>query len=118
MLLNNLETAILKAIIEENLDKYPFLVKHFQYLNVVSREFTGIGMYTNFSYNSSLNDNQINKCINASISSTKSLFIESFQYEISCEVSILNGKIHLLEIVTNEDTLFDNTVDLDRFKLI
>ncbi|MDR1284656.1 MAG: hypothetical protein LBJ88_00475 [Campylobacteraceae bacterium] len=120
MQLNNLETAILKAIIDENSNKYPFLSEHFKYLFVLSREFTGVGMYTNFGYNLKFNNNQINKNINIDIpiSSAKSLFIEGFQYEISYKVNITNGKINLLEIVTNEDTLFDNTINLDKFKLI
>jgi hypothetical protein len=114
MKLNNLEIAILKAIVNENSNKYPFLLEHINYIHVASREFTGVGMYTNFGYNKNFD----NKNIDTLVSSAKSLFIEGFNYDISYVLSISNGKIHFLEIVTNEDTLFDNTVNLDRFKLI
>jgi hypothetical protein len=114
MKLNNLEIAILKATTDENINEYPFLLQHINYIYVTSREFTGVGMYTNFGYNKNFD----NKNINIPISSTKSLFIQGFQYEISYEVNISNGKIHFLEIVINEDALFDNTVNLDKFKLI
>jgi hypothetical protein len=103
MKLNNLEIAILKAIVNENSNKYSLLVNHFPYLNVVSREFTGVGMCTNFNYNLDFNNNLVNKNINIPISSTKSLFLEGFQHEISYEVNISNVNIHFLEIATNED---------------
>ncbi|MDR1285702.1 MAG: hypothetical protein LBJ88_05850 [Campylobacteraceae bacterium] len=114
MQLNNLETAILKSIIEEKLDKYPFLSERFKYLFVLSREFTGVGMYTRFGYSKIFNS----ESINILVSSKKSLFIEGFQYEIAYVLDISDGKINFLEIVTNEDTLFDNTINLDKFKLI
>jgi hypothetical protein len=118
MLLNNLEVAILNAIINENINKYPFLLEHFKYLTVLSREFTGVGMYTNFGYNFDFNNNKIDKSMNTFMTSRKSLLIDGFEHEISYELNITNGKIDFLEIVTNENTLFNNTTNLDRFKLI
>jgi hypothetical protein len=94
MLLNNLEKALLGAIIEDNRLKYPFLEKHFGYLYVLSREFTGVGMYVNFAYGEKFNANEINNNINIiPISSHKSLIFDGFQYELSYELSVSNGKI-------------------------
>ncbi|MDR0467989.1 MAG: hypothetical protein LBG67_03975 [Campylobacteraceae bacterium] len=112
MKLNKLETALLKVIVEENKQKYPFLEEQLANLIVLNRTFTGVGMYVNFLY-TNLNDKEESNII----SSSKTLLFPQFEYELTYVLFITNSKMHFLEIVTNEDTLFDNTTNLDDFRL-
>jgi len=94
--LNKLETELLKAIIEENKQKYPYLQSHFEILKVKNREFTGVGSYTHFQYPTS---KVLTK--DTSLSSTKRLMIDGLVNELSYELNLTDGKMDFLEIVTN-----------------
>lgn len=100
--LNKIENAIMQSIVEENKNDYPFLAKHFKYLKVSRRNFTGVGAYTYFCYLKEFEKSDVNELI----SSNKRLFIEGFQNELSFVLYIINGKIKFLEIVTNGNDIF------------
>jgi hypothetical protein len=95
--LNSLEVALLQSILEENKEKYPFLLNHFPLLKVKNREYTGVGSYSNFEYTSPIDELLINDLI----SSKKELLINGVKNELSYVLDITNGKINFLEIVTN-----------------
>lgn len=104
--LNNMEMAILKAIVDENKKDYPFLYKHTTFLYVKDRENTGAGIYTNFGYTKDLKKNNISTII----SSNKTLRINGLKDEVTYVLDISNGKINFLEVVTNGDDMFINDV--------
>lgn len=97
--LNSLEIALLKSIVEENGERYPFLVSHIPYLKVKNRELTGVGSYSNFEYLQPVNESAINTLL----SSQKRLLISGLKTELSYVLDITNGKINHLEIVTNDN---------------
>lgn len=97
--LNQLERELLENILKDNRLKYPFLESHFPYLKVSSREKTGVGIYTNFIYSTLT----VEQSINDLISSDKQLFVPNLDYELSYVLSIENGKVAMLEIVTNDE---------------
>ena len=103
--LNLLELSILEAILEENKNKYPLLLSQIPLLKVINREYTGVGLYSNFSYVEFVKEEEV---INDLLSSKKKLIIEGVKNELSYVLDISKGKIKFLEIVTNgNDTLND-----------
>ena len=110
--LNNIEIAILKAIIEENQDKYPFLKTHFPYIFIKNREYTGLGVYSNFEYSRIFEESNIN----TTLSSSKELTVANLENELTYVLDITNGKINFLEIVTNGNDSFEGEI-ID-FKLV
>lgn len=109
--LNDVEVAILKAIIEENQDKYPFLKIHFPHIFIKKREFTGVGIYSNFEYSSLFEEGNINLIL----SSSKELTIANLENELAYVLYITNGKINFLEIVTNGNDSLEG--EIKDFKL-
>lgn len=97
--LNALEIALVKAVIEENVIKYPFLFFQFAFLKVKNREYTGVGSYSNFEYTKPVDESTINTIL----SSKKRLLISGLKTELSYVLDITNGKINYLEIVTNNN---------------
>ncbi len=110
--LNELEIAILQAIIKDNQDSYPFLKVHFPYLFVKSREFTGVGEYSNFGYSKEVDESDIN----TQLTSSKRLLVDNLKYEVCYVLAITNGKIDFLEIVTNGNESLDEKII--NFKLV
>jgi hypothetical protein len=105
--MKKIETAILKAIINENKNNFSFLAEHYPYLYVKSREYTNIGIYINFGYIRQFQQRDINVLL----SSRKTLIADNLENELSYIVAITNGKINFIEIVTNGDDLInDETV--------
>lgn len=102
--LNDLESALLNLIAIENEELYPSLKSHIAYLRVLNREHTGVGVYSNFVYVKSVNDDTRG---NALLSSSKKLRIENLINELSYVLDITDGKINYLEIVTNGDENWD-----------
>ena len=102
--LNQLESSLVDSIVIENQEKYPFLNSHIHYLYVISREHTGVGLYSSFGYTEDLNSK---KQVNDVISSEKILTVEGLRYELSYVLDISNGRISFLEIVTNGNELWD-----------
>lgn len=103
--LKYLETDILELIFEENKVEFPNLRDHLPYLHVKNREFTGIGVYTNFIYLQKI------PIVNykALLSASPSLLIDNLQYPVTYCLDVTNGKITFLELVTNGDELWDGT---------
>lgn len=109
--LNNIEIAVLQAIINENQEKYQFLNLHFPYLVLKSREYTGVGMYTNFEYSKEFEQSDVNVLL----TSLKGLTVNNLENELSYVLYITNGKIEFLEIVTNgNDSFYEEIIN---FKL-
>ena len=111
--LNNLEIEILNAIIEENENHYPFLKLHVPYLVVTTRICTGVGMYFNFEYISSIPENSVNILL----TSSKRLIIDRLQNEVTYVLDITFGKISFLEIIANGGEMI-NKECLDNFELL
>ena len=109
--LNYLEIELLKSIIDENKERYPYLPLHFTMLKVKHREFTGVGSYTHFQYDTS-------KILTkgTAISSRKRLMIKGLEHEVSYELNLTDGKIDFLEIVTNGDEEWDGKAE--NFELV
>ncbi len=103
--LNDLELATIKEILEANNKRYSFLKLHLQYLRVKNREYTGVGIYSNFEYSKVIDELGINDLI----SSPKRLMVDKIKNELSYVLDITNGKIKFLEIVTNGNESWDGT---------
>ena len=85
---------------------------HFPYLVVKSREYSGVGMYSNFEYMKEFDQRDINLLL----TSLKELTVDNLENELSYVLSITNGKIQFLEIVTNgNDSLLGEIIN---FKLV
>ncbi len=113
--LNKIEIEILLSIISENDFKYPFLKEHFQNIYLINREYTGVGIYSNFAYH-----NEALKAgnINALISSEKTLLVKGLAHELCYVLDIEDGRIKYLEIVTNGNELIHETNLIEDFKLV
>ena len=109
--LNNIEIAVLQAIISENQEKYQFLNLHFPYLVVKSRKYTGVGMYSNFEYSKEF----VQSNVNVLLTSLKELTVDNLENELSYVLDITSGKIQFLEIVTNGNDTFQG--EIINFKL-
>ena len=77
----------------------------FSMLKVKNREYTGVGSYTHFQYDSS---KILTK--DTAISSRKRLLIKGLEHELTYELNLTDGKIDFLEIVTNGDDKWDGKV--------
>ena len=100
---NKLEVIILATLIEENNIKYPLLKSHLPLLKVKSREFTGVGIYTNFHYITE----PLTEEISALLSSPNQLLMDNLENELSYLLDITDGKINYLEILTNGNEAWD-----------
>jgi len=107
--MNNIEKAILQAIIKENRSNYSFLEEHYPYLYVKSREYTNSGIYINFGYVRQFHSRDINILL----SSKEILFAENLENELSYIITVTNGKIIFLEIVANGDDLVNEDTKLN-----
>ena len=101
--MNNIEKAILKAIIIENRSNYSFLEEHYPYLYVKSREYTNSGIYINFGYFRLFHSRDIN----TPLSSKETLIADNFENELSYILAVKNGTIDFLEIVANGDDIIN-----------
>ena len=106
--LNELETALLKTILEENKEKYPLLLSHFPLLRVNNREYTGVGFYSNFEYLSPIQESEINDII----SSDKELTIKGIKNQLTYVLDITGGKIKYLEVVTNGNEKWEGKAEI------
>jgi hypothetical protein len=96
--LQSLELELVCAILKANQESYPSLLEHLPNLTVKSREYTGVGLYVNFEDKTT----NLYSPKDAIISSGKRLIIEGVDYELSYELNITDGRLHFLEIVTND----------------
>ena len=110
--LNLLESALIESIVTDNKEKYPFLNLHIPFLYVSSRDYTGVGSYSNFEYTEDISPEDVS---DSHLSSQRELTIEGLKYELSYEIAITNGKIHYLEIVINGDKFWNG--EFKNFKL-
>jgi hypothetical protein len=79
------------------------LKEHFPYLYVSSREYTGIGIYTNFAYTKQF----IPSDIKILLSSDKKLFADRLENELTYAIDITDGRFNFLEIVSNGEDILD-----------
>lgn len=105
-LLNKLEIELLGRLIKNT----PELKEHIPLLQVINREYTGVGMYVNFSYTqvpkNLLKDAKF-ALSDSSLIKTPSLKEDFLQWELCIE----NGIILFLEIVTPCD-FWDGNLDV------
>jgi hypothetical protein len=104
--LNQFELAILNKIADE----YSILKIHIPFLIVKSREATGVGIYVHFSYKGQPNNIVlIDPGGYFALSSMDTLEMEGLKYGLAYEISITDGLIDFLELVTyGED--WDGTI--------
>ncbi|WP_433900313.1 hypothetical protein [Sphingobacterium puteale] len=94
--LNKLE----KSIFERLATIYPTIKLHIPFLEVQSREVTGVGMYINLSYRKSIEKMLDLEIDNASLSTNETIEIEGLKYGFGYEVDVTDGKIKFIELVT------------------
>jgi hypothetical protein len=95
--LNNFELAVLDKISNE----YPFLKSHIPFLQVESRQFTGVGLFVNFSYQDGSISYQEVPGNFAALSSNASLVVKGLKYAVAYELAVTSGRISFLEVVAN-----------------
>ncbi len=106
--LNELETSILEVLANENIT----ILSHIPFLRVVRRKKTGVGLYVNFHYlptAASLKDIEPRNSLLSPNSKQGRLFIGSLKYPLTCLVSIINGRVNQIELVTNGNEAWDGT---------
>lgn len=101
--INEIEMAILQAIIDENKRNYPFLEEHLPYLYVKNREYTNVGAYINFAYAKRFAP----KNINILLSSDKKLVADNLENELAYIIDITDGRFNFLEITSNGEDMLD-----------
>ena len=94
--LNTLELAILNRLA----DKYPSVKLHIPFLQVKTRENTGVGMYVNFSYSGSPVDLKTIEPSMGAISTNDNIEIKGLKFGLGYEVDITDSKINFIEIIT------------------
>jgi hypothetical protein len=94
--LNQFELSILNKIAAE----YPVLKTHLPFLVIKSREKTGVGMYVNFDYEGQPENMPLISTVYNALSAKESLIMEGLKYGLAYEISITNGMIDFLELVT------------------
>ena len=109
--LNDFELSVLERISNE----YPFLKSHLPILSVERRDFTGVGLFVNFSYQDSSVGYQKIPSNYIALSSNASLLIEGLKNEVAYEVVVTDGKIDFLEIVSNGED-WDGTIRAFHFE--
>lgn len=102
--MNTLEDTLLKVIVRDNKNSYPFLTSQLQYLSIKKRKFTGVGVYTEFQYTRGRIKKGDKSFI---ISSSKRLKIDDFKYDFSYVLSVKDSLIYQLEIVTNGNEIWN-----------
>ena len=109
--LNYFELSVLYKVSND----YPFLKSHIPFLQVKSREFTGVGLFINFSY---LDGNAVYQEIPGNftaLSRYASLLVEGLEHEVAYEVAVASGKVAFLELVANGEN-WDGAIHGFRFK--
>lgn len=113
--LNQLETDILDRVAS----RYGSVKSHIPFLRVKDREKTGVGLYVKFHYlqtATSLKDIEPRNSLVSPNLKKGHLFISSLKYPLTCLVSIINGKISQIELVTNGNEAWDGTIGGYHFK--
>jgi hypothetical protein len=106
--LTNLESDILSALLKD----YPFLGEHIPFLRVSSREFTGVGMYTNFLYIKNVEPLDID---NDALGIDEYITMEGLKDGLSFVLAITDNKINYLEVVANSES-WDGSISKYAFK--
>lgn len=93
--LNDLELKLLNGLTT----KYPSLRSHVNYLKIVNREITAVGMSVNFAY---INfDNQIKlEDINALFSNGENIEIKNLKHGLAYVIDVTDGEIKYIEFLT------------------
>lgn len=99
--INKKEKTIISEIIENHKEKFGYLFDHLKVIEVSSREFTGVGLYVNFTYMEDITGDPIKHSENANLSSNKYLNIDNLKFGLNHELRVSNGRIKYLELVTN-----------------
>lgn len=103
--INSLEKAILNEIIEYNRYRFPDLSTHLEYIKVEYFQVTGVGMYIYFCY-AIPNLRLYLDTKNIVIASDKMLMINTLDFCLNYQLSITDGKLHFLELVTNGEAWY------------
>ena len=106
--LNAFETAIL----ERFAGKYEYLRNHIPFLKVKNREYTGVGMYINFTYTNMVESLEIN---DTCLGTDEMISVESLINGLFFELAITDGRIDFIELVTLDE---DWDVVVDNFSFV
>ena len=102
--LNQLEVALFESLAVQ----YPGIKHHISKLKVTRRELTGVGMYIHFSRTG--NDDKIT-IPEFVISTSSTIMMPSLKYGLGWEVSITDGEIDIMELVTYSPESWDGTIE-------
>lgn len=86
-----------KEVLNRLSDEYEILKEHIPFLIVKNREYTGVGMYVNFSYSKEIERFDIGQ---ASLGTSENINIKGLKYGLVYELDISDGKINFIEFVT------------------
>ena len=101
MKLNSFEQALLIEIANYNPVYKDGITALLSCLEVVNREYTGVGLYVSF--DTQKQTEQKFKKSSVCLGSSKLLYVDTLQYNLTYELNFTEGKISFLEIVTNGD---------------
>lgn len=104
--LNYIESTILLKCVH----LYPNMHFHIDFVEVLSREYTGVGMYVNFKYTKNVSIPITNDKHN-SLSTNEVIEIPELKNGLIFELCLTNGRIHFLEFVTIGECWTGNFVD-------
>jgi len=105
--LSEFELLLLKTIINDNSDKFNYLITHLDFIRIETTRLTGTGLYINFVY---LKDFEEEEFANGLLSAEPKLTNPSLKKELTYCLDITNGKIDFLEILTNEKENWDGNL--------
>ena len=94
--LNDLELTILDKVSEE----YPAIKSHIPFLRILNREYTGVGMYINFTYSNEGNFLNPIEPPNTILGTNERIMLPGLEYGLCFAIDIAEGKIGFIELVT------------------
>lgn len=109
--LNRLEKEILKVIAHE----YPILRSHIPYLRVKNREYTGVGMYVNLSYEN-YEDERVRLIEDGLLSVNKVITLNGVENGLGFTLDIADGLVNFIELFTYDDETWDGTFNVFEFQ--
>ncbi|MDQ0639134.1 hypothetical protein QF042_002699 [Pedobacter sp. W3I1] len=106
--LKDFELQLLKAIIQDNLEKFNYLSEHLDFIMVENAKKTDTGLFINFVYLKQFKEEEFE---NGLLSAEPKLTAPNLKNELTYCLDVTNGKIDFLEIVTNEKENWDGNLE-------
>jgi len=109
--LNRLEIEILHVIARD----YPMVKSHIPYLQIKNREYTGVGMYANFSYQN-FTDKEVPPLEDGILSVNQIVTLDGLENGLGFTLDISKGLINFIELFTYDDETWDGSFDVFAFE--